>query len=108
MEHALIFAVQVLTLMLLIDAWRQRPAKPKKREPEKGARIPGLPLGNVIIDAAIAEALSVQARDPLHSGENKRHQVLAKMMKQFPSEEKWKIGLAIEWAIKTLKEQGEL
>ena len=51
-------------------------------------------------EIAIVEMKKVEERDGHNSGENKRHQVYARLIKEWSTMPHWKIGLAIEWAYK--------
>ena len=51
-----------------------------------------------LANAALPIMKAIGQRDAKHSGENKLHQVYSAMIKNFPHEPHWKIGLAIEWA----------
>lgn len=85
MEQVRVLVQQVETLNKLVEELSQKNLLPDGVE-----------------DLAIAARPlieSVQARDPANSGENKRHQVYARMLKQYPGAPHWKIGLAIEWAV---------
>ena len=55
---------------------------------------------DAIAKNALAVMQEIQKRDPAQSGEWKRHQVLARLIKQYPDSPKWKLALAIEWAYK--------
>lgn len=58
----------------------------------------GLPeIKRELIDAAVDTIKGPWAEE--HSGEYKRHQVYAKLIKQFPEESKKHIALAIEIAV---------
>lgn len=60
---------------------------------------------DVLILSTFAAALvrRIEQSETTASGENKRHQVYAAMIKERPDVPRYKIGLAVEWAVYQIK-----
>jgi len=66
-------------------------------------RFIGPQLDPAVLDTAKKWILKY-GEDRSTSGEYKRHQVYAQLIKSFPAEEKYRLALAIEWVIYTQRE----